>query len=156
MSSQRLVFRLIAGIIMLAAVFLLTWSASSSELQTTRSVLLRFLTGGETQVETNQPPVASLTGPVEVKGGTQIVLDASHSIDPDGHSLTYHWQITGQPKITSQGPRLTFTAPTTQKTAVVFIYVDVSDGYYSDRQVHQITVLPSDRIKSTTIASQSH
>jgi hypothetical protein len=45
----------------------------------------------------NQVPVALITAPVSATVGTSVMLDGTGSRDPDGHSLTYRWEVVTRP-----------------------------------------------------------
>ncbi|MGM0558692.1 MAG: PKD domain-containing protein [Myxococcota bacterium] len=49
----------------------------------------------------NQPPVARFSVPTEVDVGTTIAVDGTNSTDPNGDTLTYHWDVIESPETTN-------------------------------------------------------
>jgi hypothetical protein len=95
------------------------------------------LTPGEENilVTPNREPLIDFEVPKQARTGEYFVCDASDSIDPDGDSLEYSWQI-GDTRISS-GILVShsFTNPGTYK-----IKLAVSDGNYSLEMTKKITV----------------
>ncbi len=77
----------------------------------------------------NDPPVADTGEALEVEPGSQVTLDGTGSMDPEGLALTFTWtQVLGEPVVldSAQSPTPTFTAPPV-KGELAFELV-VSDG----------------------------
>lgn len=49
----------------------------------------------------NQPPVARFSVPSEVEVGNTIAVNGTNSTDPDGDTLTYHWDVIEAPDTTN-------------------------------------------------------
>jgi uncharacterized repeat protein (TIGR01451 family) len=86
-----------------------------------------------TQVCANSPPVADPNGPYEGNEGTDIVLDATGSYDPDNDALTYLWTVDGSPLCDD----LTLATPTCvwPDNDVYNVCVTVNDGQADSEQI---------------------
>ncbi|MFU1782997.1 PKD domain-containing protein [Haloarcula japonica] len=99
-----------------------------------------------TTVSVNQQPTADAGNSQPVDEGTNVTLNASGSIDPDGDSLSYNWSQTAGPSVdldagTSATP--SFTAPATGSEATLTFRVEATDGNGgSDTDTVNITVQP--------------
>jgi hypothetical protein len=90
--------------------------------------IVAFIQG---EASKNARPLAAVLPLAEVPVGTQLILDASPSSDPDGDKLTYAWTVTAKPSqspnpfIEPQGQRVKFAAPT---PGVYTVSLVVNDG----------------------------
>ena len=96
----------------------------------------------------NHPPVADAGADLEVEEGSPVILDGSHSYDPDGDELNYSWtQPDGQDVDlgTADEATLTFTAPPcSAENHTLTFQLMVDDGEdYSEADEVEVTVLPS-------------
>jgi hypothetical protein len=66
----------------------------------------------------NQRPVAKLKAPKKAKAGKAIKLDASGSSDPDGHVVSYAWDLDGDGSIETDGG----SSPTLKHAFAVGVY----------------------------------
>lgn len=86
----------------------------------------------------NQAPIAQAGGPYSVDEGMALVLDASGSLDPDGHSLTYAWDLDGDGEFDdAQGinPSYLFS-----QNGLYTISLKVSDTALEDTATASVTV----------------
>lgn len=98
-------------------------------------------------------PAARLSVPACVAAGTQVLLDASQSKDPDGQIVRYVFSVDGEPKLISNQPQVRYTFLTPKigtgeylQYAVRLVVVD-DDGFESQAQanlfvVHDLSVCP--------------
>ena len=78
----------------------------------------------------NLPPVADAGGGLSVAEGTDVELDGSNSVEPDGDELTYAWtQLSGPTAAlgTTDEETLAFTAPDVDSDGVMLFRLTVSD-----------------------------
>jgi MYXO-CTERM domain-containing protein len=90
-------------------------------------------------------PLADAGSDRMVVGGTNVVIDASGSSDPDGDSLTYSWEQVAGPQVVlldGTAVQAKFTAPVFGDSTVLRFEVTVSDGKGAARDAVEITVLP--------------
>ncbi len=88
--------------------------------------------------EANHPPSARVAGEVRrtVAPGENVLLDASPSSDPDGHSLAYEWYFYGEPgsyagSLSIQNSTSTiasFVAPRVSSRQTIHIILTVQDN----------------------------
>ena len=88
-------------------------------------------TGGATTEQQNSAPTANAGEDQVVNVGTEVTLNGSGSVDPDGDSLSYAWSLESQPT-GSQASLSAASASTTTFTADIagkyVVQLEVSDG----------------------------
>jgi len=87
--------------------------------------------GGTAQPAVNQAPVAQVTAPATVAGGSQVTLDGSSSRDVDGSISRYEWRQTQGPAVTLAGDDTAtarFTAPQSSADLVLAFSLTVTDN----------------------------
>jgi len=87
--------------------------------------------GGETQPAANQPPIAQVTGPSSVTGGSEVTLEGSGSRDTDGSISRYQWRQTQGPNVAIVGGETAtarFTAPAVGADTVLVFSLSVTDN----------------------------
>jgi hypothetical protein len=75
-------------------------------------------------------PVAEASGPSEVIGGQEVVLDASNSYDPDRDELTFSWRQIGGPDVELSYPdqkTARFKAPVMKQNISLMFEATVTD-----------------------------
>jgi hypothetical protein len=88
--------------------------------------------------DANHPPLAVVNGPQHrvVASGETVVVDASSSIDPDGHELQFEWKIYLEPGSyrgpipelrESMAPQVSFVAPMVDAAKTIHLIVTVTD-----------------------------
>lgn len=83
--------------------------------------------GGETDGDTNQPPVADAGGPYTVDEGDSVQLDGTGSADPDGDDLTFAWDLDGDGTTESSQPMPVFDASALDGPTTVDVSLTVCD-----------------------------
>lgn len=93
-----------------------------------------------------QKPVADPGGPYTAYPGTSIQLDGSGSGDPDGLSLTYAWDLSGNGLYTdSTAVKPSFSVPASARPGTSFsVCLRVSNGYKTDVACTTVTVVSPD------------
>ena len=87
--------------------------------------------GGETQPAANQPPIAQVTGPSSVAGGSEVTLEGSGSRDTDGSISRYQWRQTQGPTVAIVGEETAtarFTTPVVGADTVLAFSLSVTDN----------------------------
>lgn len=97
--------------------------------------------GGEPPIEAtaNQPPVAALSVPSEVRAGEPFTLDASGSIDLDGTVVTFALMLDDIP-VEGAGPAFSLVLPDDAPHVVTLVVTD--DASASARAKARVTALP--------------
>jgi len=103
---------------------------------------------GDTQnLAVNQPPVPDAGEDQVVSPGSEVVLRATATTDPDGDRLSFYWrQVGGTPSVVVEGgfgsvARFTVPSDIERTTALVFS-LTVTDGKAAVRDQVVITVEP--------------
>ncbi|WP_129543246.1 carbohydrate-binding protein [Serratia sp. 1D1416] len=81
--------------------------------------------------EGNQKPIAKVQYPSEVTGAKEVILDGSRSSDPEGETLSYHWEQINGPMVTldnTDQPQTRFMLNTTDKDVELAFRLTVNDG----------------------------
>ena len=87
--------------------------------------------GGETRPAANQPPIAQVTAPSSVAGGSEVTLEGSGSRDSDGSISRYQWRQTQGPTVAIVGEETAtarFTAPAVGADTVLVFSLSVTDN----------------------------
>ncbi|OEE32184.1 chitinase [Vibrio genomosp. F10 str. ZF-129] len=92
-------------------------------------------------VPVNTPPVALISAPTQVNAGDVVVIDASSSIDADGDTLTYSWDVPNSISAIIQGSSVSFVAAEYTEDAFLSFVVLVSDGQADASTTSNLTVL---------------
>ncbi len=101
----------------------------------------------------DQRPTAVLSAPTSVLAGAAIPLDGARSTDIGGRVVSYTWVVAGRPAV--QTPDATFRAPGVSTPGVItasLIVVD-SSGNESLADQRTITVLPPEKVLTTSKAT---
>ncbi len=99
----------------------------------------------DTVVKENKKPVASVSFDSQIKGGKVYTLDATKSYDPEGKSLTYHWEeITNYnvPLSDNSSSKISFLTPAVSNQTTVKFSLTVSDGKLSEEKTFDVVVSP--------------
>jgi hypothetical protein len=83
-----------------------------------------------------------------VTSGTIISLNGTGSFDPDGDSISHHWEQTAGPSVTISNPTAAspvFTAPPVQDLTILTFQLTVSDGLVASSATVDITVIKPNR-----------
>ncbi|BBP80607.1 hypothetical protein PHLH8_02490 [Pseudomonas sp. Pc102] len=91
--------------------------------------------------ETVKPPVASIAGVSQAKGGETVTLDAAGSSDPAGLALSYQWTVTPSVAFQASGSKLTFVAPKSDKDTSYRFTLNLGNGSHTVSRDHSVTVL---------------
>lgn len=95
---------------------------------------------GVWRINFSRPPVADAGGPYATVEGTDVVLDASGSYDPDGGALTYAWDLDDDGTFDDAvGPNPTFTLVGQDADFTVSVRVTDADGL-TDTDSSTVTV----------------
>ena len=89
----------------------------------------------------NRTPVARVVAPTAVDEGSQAVLDATSSTDPEGDPLTFVWRQLSGPMVTLSNTapgRTTMTAPAVCRDRAVMFELEVCDAPHGDCDVAQV------------------
>jgi hypothetical protein len=101
----------------------------------------------------NQAPVISITATDSLQEGDQVTIDATASIDPEGSTLTYNWQLIEGPMSIIEGatsPKLTLQAKDIENDSIALIELFVSDGssIVTEQYSLNITSIPESKKSS--------
>ena len=103
----------------------------------------QFDIGAHEYLIANQSPVANAGQPMTVTSGTIVSLNGTNSFDPDGDSISHHWEQTAGPSVTISNPTAAgpvLTAPTVQGLTILTFQLTVSDGLVDSSASVDITV----------------
>ncbi|ROS05574.1 polysaccharide deacetylase [Sinobacterium caligoides] len=94
------------------------------------------------QQQPNRPPTAVITGSNRVNSGASLTLSAESSSDPDGHALSYQWQLPENWSANAfDTATITVTAPNVSEgSRSDNITLTVADSEFSNTVTHTITV----------------
>jgi hypothetical protein len=99
-------------------------------------------------VQKSGAPVAEVSGPSEVLGGEEVVLDASNSYDPDRDELTFSWRQIGGPSakvLDVNGQKSTLVTPAVKETSIIDFEVEVTDiDGAADTSTLSMVILPKE------------
>ncbi|MDQ4073258.1 MAG: PKD domain-containing protein, partial [Thermoproteota archaeon] len=99
-------------------------------------------------VQGSGAPVAEASGPSEVLGGEEVVLDASNSYDPDRDELTFSWRQIGGPSakvLDVDGKKPILITPAVKETSILDFEVVVTDiDGTTDARTISMVVLPKE------------
>ena len=90
---------------------------------------------------TNHPPVANAGGPYYEYAGNQIQFNGSKSSDPDGDTLTYHWDFGDGNTSNLKNPTHTYTKP--GNYTVILLVEDSTGKNDTDKTFAVITTIPN-------------
>jgi lysophospholipase L1-like esterase len=97
-------------------------------------------------VRVNLPPVADAGADQRAESGATVLLDGTHSLDPDGTISAYLWAQTSGPAVVLSGgasPQASFTAPAVSAAAALTFELTVTDNSgRSSRDTSTVTVAP--------------
>jgi hypothetical protein len=79
----------------------------------------------------NRAPVASIGGPYTGVTGQAVQFDGTHSSDPEGAALTYHWSFGDFDNATGTGPTPTHVYST---AGTFYVSLVVNDGSYASNR----------------------
>lgn len=96
-----------------------------------------FLTFGTALAVTNYPPVADPNGPYLGVAGSPITFDGTGSFDPDGDTLTYHWDCGDGSTETGSAPSHTYT-----DAGIYNVCLTVNDGTVDSEEVCTYAEVP--------------
>ncbi|WP_337056002.1 discoidin domain-containing protein [Pseudomonas sp. USHLN015] len=99
--------------------------------------------------ETVKPPVASIAGASQAKGGETVTLDAAGSSDPAGLALSYQWTVTPSVSFQASGSKLSFVAPKGDKDISYRFTLNLSNGTHVASRDHSVMVL-ADKVETPT------
>ena len=108
----------------------------------------QFDIGAHEYIVANQAPVANAGQPMTVASGTIISLNGTSSFDPDGDSISHHWEQTAGSSVTISNPTAAspvFTAPPVQELTILTFQLTVSDGLVGSSASVEITVIKPNR-----------
>src|SRR5918993_4672867 len=91
----------------------------------------QFDVGAHEYIIANQSPVANAGQSMTVTSGAIVSLNGTSSFDPDGDSISHHWEQTAGPSVTISNPAAAnpvFTAPAVQELTILTFQLTVSDG----------------------------
>ncbi len=98
---------------------------------------------------TVKPPVASIAGVSQAKGGETVTLDAAGSSDPAGLALSYQWTVTPSVSFQASGSKLSFVAPKGDKDISYRFTLNLSNGTHVASRDHSVMVL-ADKVETPT------
>lgn len=99
--------------------------------------------------ETVKPPVASIAGASQAKGGETVTLDAAGSSDPAGLALSYQWTVTPSVSFQASGSKLSFVAPKGDKDISYRFTLNLGNGTHVASRDHSVMVL-ADKVETPT------
>jgi hypothetical protein len=108
----------------------------------------QFDIGAHEYIIANQAPVANAGQPMTVTSGTIISLNGTSSFDPDGDSISHHWEQTAGASVTISNPTAAspvFTAPPVQELTILTFQLTVSDGLVDSSASVDMTVIKPNR-----------
>jgi hypothetical protein len=108
----------------------------------------QFDIGAHEYIIANQSPVANAGQSMTVTSGTIVSLNGTSSFDPDGDSISHHWEQTAGPSVTISNPAAAnpvFTAPAVQELTILTFQLTVSDGLVATSASVDITVIKPNR-----------
>lgn len=87
-------------------------------------------------------PVINIQGPTVVREGSVVSISASGSFDPDGDSLSYHWQQLTREAIYFEfdAETLTFTAPKVGVDTPLEFQLTITDGEFEVTETFSLVV----------------
>lgn len=87
-------------------------------------------------------PVINIQGPTVVREGSVVSISASGSFDPDGDSLSYHWQQLTREAIYFEfdAETLTFTAPKVGVDTPLEFQLTITDGEFEVTEMFSLVV----------------
>lgn len=136
-----------------AAGTLMKFVAPNAEQDVTYNVSLTVNNGKHSATRTHQvkvlaekpapvkPPLASIAGASQAKGGETVTLDAAGSSDPAGLALSYQWTVTPSVAFQASGSKLTFVAPKSDKDISYRFTLNLGNGSHTVSRDHSVTVL---------------
>ncbi|WP_260627395.1 discoidin domain-containing protein [Pseudomonas protegens] len=136
-----------------AAGTLMKFVAPKAEQDVTYNVSLTVNNGKHSATRTHQvkvlaekpapvkPPLASIAGASQAKGGETVTLDAAGSSDPAGLPLSYKWSVTPSVAFQASGSKLTFVAPKSDKDISYRFTLNLGNGSHTVSRDHSVKVL---------------
>lgn len=102
----------------------------------------------------NRTPLANAGPDQVIEAGEEVILDGSQSSDPDGDTLTYHWDVDDTVDKDNdgyfdndrdfQGENVSHTYPTPDEIVSYRVTLNVSDGDKWDKSTLTVTILIKD------------
>ncbi|GAC1031599.1 hypothetical protein thsps21_24260 [Pseudomonas sp. No.21] len=96
-----------------------------------------------------KPPLASIAGASQAKGGETVTLDAAGSSDPAGLALSYQWTVTPSVAFQASGSKLSFVAPRSDKDISYRFTLNLGNGTHVASRDHSVRVL-ADKVETPT------